>query len=68
MVNNHRGFIIHKTAKKKGKGHMITIFIKKIILSLPSKQVVNVADLRYLGVEKDFPAEQLSSYYLVKRK
>ena len=45
---------------------MITIFIKSYCHS--SKQVVNVVDLGYLGVEKDFPAEQLSSYYLVKRK
>ncbi len=33
-------------------------YIRGIILSLP-KQVVNVIDLGYLGVEKDFP-EQLS--------
>ena len=45
---------------------MITIFIRRIILSLP-KQVVNVVDLGYLGVEKDFP-EQLSSPYHIKRK
>src|SRR4051812_30182503 len=38
---------------------MIMTFIKRIILLLP-KQVVNVFDLGYLGVEKDFP-QQLSS-------
>ena len=56
MVNN-RGYIIHKANHKKGKRHDY-MFIKGIILLLP-KQVVNVIDLGYLGVEKDFP-EQLS--------
>jgi hypothetical protein len=32
-----------------------------------SKQVVNVVDLGYLGVETDFP-EQLSSHYSIKRR
>jgi hypothetical protein len=32
------------------------------------KQVVNVYDLGYLGVEKDSPAEQLISHYHIKRK
>jgi hypothetical protein len=32
-----------------------------------SKQVVNVVDLGYLGVETDFP-EQLSSHYRIKRR
>ena len=38
---------------------MTMIFIKRIILLLP-KEVVNVVDLGYLGIEKDFP-EQISS-------
>ncbi len=33
---------------------MTMMFIRRIILSFP-KQVVNVVDLGYLGVEKDFP-------------
>jgi hypothetical protein len=33
----------------------------------PSKQVVNVFDLGYLGIEKDFP-EQLSSALRCKKK
>jgi hypothetical protein len=33
----------------------------------PSKQIVNVVDLGYLGVETDFP-EQLSSHYSIKRR
>ena len=57
MVNN-RGFIIHKSAKKKGKRHDYDIF--KENHPLTPKQVVNVFDLGYLGVEKDYP-EQLSS-------
>ena len=38
----------------KKEEDMTMIFIKRIILLLP-KQVVNVFDLGYLGVEKDFP-------------
>ena len=57
MVNN-RGFIIHKSAKKKEKD-MTMIFIKRIIL-LHQTQVVNVFDLGYLGIEKDFPEQLLS--------
>jgi hypothetical protein len=57
MVNN-RGFIIHKSAKKKGKRHDYDIY-KENHPATP-KQVVNVFDLGYLGIEKDFP-EQLSS-------
>ena len=33
----------------------------------PSKQVVNVIDLGYLGVEKDYPVEQLSSHCRIKK-
>ena len=62
MVNNH-GLIIHKTKHKKGKRHDYNIY-KKNHLETP-KQVVNVFDLGYLGVEKDFP-EQKS--YLPNRK
>jgi hypothetical protein len=50
-------FIKHATRKEEG---MATIFIRKVILSLLKKEVVNVVDLGYLGIEKDFP-EQLSS-------
>ena len=57
MVNN-RGFIIHKSSKKKGKRHDYDIY-KENHPATP-KQVVNVFDLGYLGVEKDFP-EQISS-------
>ena len=58
MVNNH-GIIIHKLGYKKGRRGMTMTFIKKNHPVTP-KQVVNVFDLGYLGVEKDLP-EQLSS-------
>ena len=57
MVNN-RGFIIHKSAKKKGRRHDYDIYKKNHPIT--PKQVVNVFDLGYLGVEKEYP-NQLSS-------
>jgi hypothetical protein len=57
MVNN-RGFIIHKTSHKRGCRHDYNIY-KNNHPATP-KQVVNVFDLGYLGIEKDFP-QQLSS-------
>jgi DDE superfamily endonuclease/Helix-turn-helix of DDE superfamily endonuclease len=58
LMVNHRGFIIHKTANKKGRRHDYDIY--KENHPLTPKQVVNVVDLGYLGIEKDFP-RQLSS-------
>jgi hypothetical protein len=55
MVNN-RGFIIHKTNYKKGRRHDYDIY-KENPPSTP-KNVVNVFDLGYLGVEKDFLEQQ----------
>jgi DDE superfamily endonuclease/Helix-turn-helix of DDE superfamily endonuclease len=57
MVNN-RGYIIHKANHKKGKRHDYDIY--KNNHPVTPKQVVNVLDLGYLGVETDFP-EQLSA-------
>ena len=52
MVNN-RGYIIHKANHhKKGKRHDYDIY--KRDRPVTPKQVVNVIDLGYLGVEKDF--------------
>ena len=45
---------------------MITIFYKKNHPVTP-KQVVNVVDLGYLGVEKDYP-EQLSALPYKKKR
>ena len=57
MVNNP-GLIIHKLNHKKGKRHDYDIY-KKNHPTTP-RQVVNVFDLGYLGVGKDFPG-QISS-------
>src|SRR3954451_5504570 len=57
MVNN-RGIIIHKTGLKKGRRHDYDIYKKNH--PLVPKDVVNVFDLGYLGVEKDYP-KQISS-------
>lgn len=57
MVNN-RGFIIHKTNQKRGCRHDYNIY--KNNHPVTPKEVVNVFDLGYLGIEKDFP-DQLSS-------
>jgi DDE superfamily endonuclease len=59
MVNNRSGFIIHKTAKKKGHKHDYNIYKNNHPVT-PKQVVNNVFDLGYLGVEKDFP-KQLSS-------
>ena len=52
MVNNH-GLIIHKMSYKKGRRHDYDIY--KENRPVTPKQVVNVFDLGYLGVENDFP-------------
>src|SRR5215212_528890 len=64
MVNN-RGFILHKANHKKGHRHDYDIYKKSHVVT--PKQVVNVVDLGYLGIEKDFP-EQLSSIQNRKKK
>jgi hypothetical protein len=65
MIND-QGIIVHKLGYMKGRRHDYD-FYKKNHPVIPSKQVVNVFDLGYLGVEKDFP-EQLSSHYHIKGK
>lgn len=64
MVNSH-GLIIHKTGHKKGRRHDYDIYKKNHPVT--PKQVVNVFDLGYLGVGKDYP-EQLSSLPNKKKK
>ena len=64
MVNNH-GLIIHKLWYKRGCRHDYNIY--KNSHPVTPKQVVNVVDLGYLGIEKDFP-EQLSSTYLKEKR
>ena len=63
MVNN-RGFIIHKVNHKKGRRHGYDMY--KNNHPVAPKQIVNMFDLGYLGVEKDFP-EQLSALSYKKR-
>jgi DDE superfamily endonuclease len=62
MVNNH-GIILHKAGHRKGRRHDYDIY--KNNHPVTPKQVVNVFDLGYLGVEKDYPG-QIS--FLPKRK
>ena len=57
MVNN-RGYILHNVGYKKGRKHDYDIYKRNHPVT--PKEVVNVFDLGYLGVEKDFP-KQLSS-------
>ena len=57
MVNN-RGYILHKVAHQKGRRYDYDIYKKNHPVT--PKDVLNVFDLGYLGVEKDFP-EKLSS-------
>ena len=55
---NNRGFIIHKTNHKRGCKHDYDVY--KNNHPVTPKEVVNVFDLGYVGIEKDFP-EQLSA-------
>ncbi len=64
MVNNS-GILIHKTNHKKGRRHDYDIYKRNHPVS--PKEVVNVFDLGYLGIEKDYP-EQLSSIPLRKKR
>ncbi len=62
---NNRGYILHKGAYKKGRKHDYDVY-KKNHPVIP-KEVVNVVDLGYLGVETDFP-EQLSALPYKKKR
>ncbi len=62
---NNRGYILHKVGYKKGRKHDYDVY-KKNHPVIP-KQVVNVFDLGYLGVETDFP-EQLSALPYKKKR
>ncbi len=64
MVNN-RGYILHKIRHKKGRKH--DYYIYKSNHPVIPKQVVNVVDLGYLGVEEDFP-DQLSALPYKKKR
>jgi hypothetical protein len=62
---NKNGYILHKAAHKNGRKHDYGIYKKNHPIT--PKQVVNVVDLGYLGVEKDYP-EQLSALPYKKKK
>ena len=67
MVNNHRGYIIHKANHhKKGRRHDYDFYKKNHPVT--PKQVVNVFDLGYFGIEKDYFAEQLSALPYKKKR
>ncbi len=63
MVNN-RGYL-HKLRYKKGRSHNYDTYKRHYLVI--SKQFLNVVDLRYLGIEKDFP-KPLSALTCKKEK
>src|SRR6476646_1433788 len=65
MVNN-RGFIVHKVGHKKGRRHDYDIY-KENRPATPKEEVVNVFDLGYLGIEKDY-SEPLSVLPHIERR
>ncbi|HEY6536218.1 MAG TPA: transposase family protein, partial [Candidatus Nitrosocosmicus sp.] len=65
MVNN-RGYILHKVGYKKGRKHDYDVYKKNYPTVIP-KEVVNVVDLGYLGIETDF-SEQLSALPYKKKR
>jgi hypothetical protein len=65
FVANNSGFIIHKAGHKKGRRHDYDMY-KKNHPVIP-KDVVNVFDLGYHGIEKDFPEQKTSIPYRKKR-
>ncbi len=62
---NNRGYILHKVGHKKGRKHDYGVY--KTNHPVTPKQVLNVVNLGYLGVEKDFP-EQLSALPYKKKR
>jgi hypothetical protein len=67
MVNN-LGIIIHKTDYKKKEENMTIYSIYKKNHPVTTKQILNVFDLGYLGVEKDFPEQLLSALPCKKKR
>ncbi len=58
LTVNNQGIIINKLRYKKGRRHDYDIY--KENHSVISKEVVNVVDLGYLGIETDFPEQLIS--------
>jgi hypothetical protein len=66
MVNKDE-IIFYKTKhKQKGKKHDFRIYKKNHPVT--PKEVENIFDLGFLGVEKDYPAEQISSIPIKKKR
>ena len=65
LIVNNQGIIIHKVGYKNGRKHDYQIY-KNNHPVIP-KEVVNVVDLGYLGIETDFP-EQKSSIPIRKKR
>ncbi len=63
MVNN-RGYILHKVDYKKGRKHDYDVYKNNHRVTL--KEVVNVVDLGYFGVEMDFPVQLSTPLYKKK--
>ncbi len=63
MINN-RGFILHRTDHKKEYRHDYDTYKKNHLVA--PKKVVNVYDLGYLSIEKNFPEQILSLPYKKK--
>jgi hypothetical protein len=57
-IVNKNDYVLYKVAHKKGRIHDYDVYKKNHPVT--PKQVVNMIDLGYLGLEKDFP-EQLSA-------
>ncbi len=56
MVNNH-GYVLHKVAQKKWRRHDYNRYQK--YYPVTPNDILNVFDMWYLSIEKDFP-EKLS--------
>jgi hypothetical protein len=66
MVNKDE-IIFYKTKhKQKGKKHDYRIYKKNHPVT--PKEIENIFDLGFLGVEKDYPAEQISSLPIKKKR
>ncbi len=65
LVVNNKGYIVYKLGHKKGRSPDYDVY-KKNHPIIP-KDVLNMYDLGYLGVEKDFP-EQISALPYKKKK
>ncbi len=65
LTVNKDGHILHKATHKEGRRHDYDVYKKNHPVTPP--QVVNVYDLGYLGIEKDFP-DQLSALPYRKKR